>query len=67
MSSVGGGEPVERLHERRPALVLALMLWGLVLVAHLLFTLSVGADPQLLVLPFFWVLLGLILTKASTN
>lgn len=51
------------LHDPRwSSIVLALMLWGLALVGHLLFTLSLNTDPLLLLFPLIWTAHGLLLT-----
>lgn len=44
------------------SVTLALMLWGLALTGHLLFTLSLNANPLLLLFPFIWTAHGLLLT-----
>jgi len=44
------------------SVILASMLWGLVLVSHLLFTLSLNAHPLLLLFPVVWTAHGLFLT-----
>ena len=51
-----------RLDRRWPPVALALMLWGLVVVAQLWFTTALGLHPFLLLLPFVWALHGLLLT-----
>lgn len=50
------------LTPRWSAIILASALWGLVLVSHLLFTISLNASPWLLVYPFIWTAHGLLLT-----
>jgi LytS/YehU family sensor histidine kinase len=50
------------LPPRWSSIVLASALWGLVLISHLLLTLSVNASPLLLLYPFIWTAHGLLLT-----
>lgn len=50
------------LSPRWSSISLALMLWGLALVGHLLFTLSLHTDAELLLFPFIWTVHGLLLT-----
>lgn len=50
------------LAPRWSPVILAAMLWGLALVGHLLFTLSLNTDPPLLLFPFVWMAHGLLLT-----
>ena len=50
------------LTPRWSSIILASALWGLVLVSHLLFTVSLNASPLLLVYPFIWTAHGLLLT-----
>ncbi|HYC98150.1 sensor histidine kinase [Brevundimonas sp.] len=50
------------LAPRWSPVILAAMLWGLALVGHLLFTLSLNTDPLLLLFPFVWTAHGLLLT-----
>lgn len=57
-----GGVSTVLLSPRWSAITLAAMLWGLTMVAHLLFTLSLDTHPLLLVFPFIWATHGLILT-----
>lgn len=57
-----GGVSTALLSPRWSAITLAAMLWGLTLVAHLLFTLSLNTHPLFLVFPFIWATHGLILT-----
>lgn len=50
------------LSQRREAIGLALGLWVLATVAHLLFAWAIGAQPVLFLFPFVWAAHGLLLT-----
>lgn len=56
------GVPILLLSPRWSSIVLACALWGLVLVSHLLLTLTVNASPLLLLFPVVWTAHGLLLT-----
>lgn len=62
LAHASGGASTTPLSPRWSAITLAAMLWGLALVAHLLFTLSLHLHPLLLVFPFIWAAHGLLLT-----